>query len=134
MDIPVEISTALIQLVVAVIGIGTVFITAYGTKWIRANIKNEEFKKNALTVVDTLKASVNSTIALLGDETKKKLADGKLTREEVIAIQNTAVSHLKKQVPAYEALLADNIQDVQGWVVNKVTEQIAVADKVTGVN
>jgi len=116
-------------IITALVGMGVVYIKGYIAK----RIENEELKNSVLLSMTTIENSVKSSIQNLSIESKKAVADGVITEDELKNIQTTAMDHFKKQVsPELQNRLTAHVGDVETFITNKISAELQKADKVTG--
>lgn len=102
-------------------------------RYINARVTNEDLKTDLLKTETVLGAGVRSLIAGMSAESKKALADGTLSKEEMDELQKKAESLLKAQVPDVEDRLKVHINNSSQYLADMISGEFEKANKVTGV-
>ena len=116
-------------LVTLFIGIGLKKVSDY----INSRDINESLKADMLKTLQVGGASTRAVIADLSDNVKKALADGNLSKEELLELQAKAVTKVKEQVPDLEERLNAHINNGTQYLVDVVSGELEKANKITGV-
>ena len=128
-----QVSQALVDsmavIITALVGLGIVYIKGYISK----RIENEELKNSVLLSMTTLENSVKGSIQALSGKMKLAVADGKVSKDELLGIQQKATKHFIEQVsPQLQKRLQAHVGDVETFIINKVAAELQKAEKVTG--
>jgi len=110
------------------VGVGAAYIRSY----VKKKIENDEIEKSVLQTVDVLNDSFRKTVLATSSDLKAKLADGKLTNDEVKALQDEIITQVAKNVePAVLKRAEAHVGDVQTYLENKIAAKLQEVDKVT---
>ena len=120
---------AAVAILIALVGVGVAYLRNYSKQMI-------EDKKIAASVdltLTTVENSVKSSIQALGVDAKKAVADGVISKSELVQMQNNAIKHFETQVaPELQKRLEVHVGDVEGFITTKVAAELQKVDKVTG--
>jgi len=123
---------SIIQAAAVLITVGVGVGAAYIRSYVKKKIENDEIQKSVLQTVDVLNDSFRKTVLTSSENLKAKLADGKLTNEEVKALQDEIIDQVAKNVePAILKRAEAHVGDVQKYLENKIAAKLQEVDKVT---
>lgn len=107
--------TAMVLTALVAVGI------AYLRKYVNEKIKSDEIKQSIALTLDTIESSAKAAISDLSDQAKKALADGKITPEEMKALEQAARAQIEENLtPAMKERLQAHVGDVDRYVQMKV--------------
>lgn len=110
------------------VGVGAAYIRAY----VKKKIDNEEIEKSVLHTVDVMNDSFRKTVLTTSEDLKAKVADGKLSQDEIKAFQNDIIKQVSDTVaPAVLERAQAHVGDLQKYLENKIAAKLQEVDKVT---
>jgi len=116
-------------LITLFIGIGIKKLTDY----VNSRAINESLKADMLKTLSVAEASTKAVIADLSDNVKQALADGNLSKEELVDLQNKAIAKTKEQVPDLEERLNAHINNGSQYLVDVISGEFEKANMITGI-
>jgi len=124
--------TEIIQGVALLIVAGIGYMTTKTQMATRRKVDNDEIEKALLTTLDVTDSSLRSIILGLGENLKKKLADGKLSTEEIREIKCDTLTKVEKEVaPALLERAEAHVGDLATHLLTRIEGGIQKADRVT---
>jgi hypothetical protein len=122
-----------IDILVLVLGTLASIGVAYGIKFIRSKITNDDFASSLALTLTTVGNSVRKGIQGMGEVTKKKVADGTLSPKDIADIQDYVKRDFLTQVsPVMQQRLGVHVGDIQKFIETTAAAELQKVDKVTG--
>lgn len=123
---------SIIQAAAVLITVGVGVGAAYVRTYVKKNIENAEIEKSVLQTVDVLNDSLRKTVLTTSDDLKAKLADGKLSKDEIKALQDEVIKQVADNVePAVLKRAEAHVGDLQTYLETKIAAKLQEVDKVT---
>ena len=116
-----ELLQILAPIIVSVVGI----LVSWGLAEISMYIRNKTKNENALKAMEDISALIRTTVSEVGQTFEKSSADGKITREEGVAMRNIAINQVKAQIPPMvqkHALLAVN--NLNDFIASRIEREV----------
>ena len=114
-------------LIIAVAGLGIAYLKMIGRK-----INDEKLQSSYNTTLDVVDDTLRAVLLDASDNIKKKVADGVLTKEEIIAFQDEIVKETSTKVaPAILERAKQHIGDLGKAIETRVKSKIQEVDRVT---
>ncbi len=119
---------AVVGIIIALIGLGVNYFRNY----VINKVKNTELRESLLLTTDVLSDSVKGVLLGMGEETKKAVADGNLSQNDLVLIQERVLSDVHKQlIPATQKRVEAHVGDLEHYMLTKIAAQIQTQDKIT---
>lgn len=98
---------------------------AVGIAYLKKIVENSQFKESLTTTLETIDALANNVVNDISTETKKALADGKITSEERAALKLLAKDKFVNVVsPKMNERLKVHVNDTDTFITAKINKAV----------